>query len=36
MKHNKSFQRTSKTPRLFGHAFGIVAQKGAPLSKPLN
>jgi hypothetical protein len=31
-----SFQRTPNTARLFGHAFGIVSQKGAPHLGPLN
>lgn len=35
-KPNKSFQRTSKTPPFFGHAFGMIAQKPAPFPLPLN
>jgi hypothetical protein len=31
-----SFQRTPNTARLFGHAFGIFAQKATPCSAPLN
>jgi len=34
--HKKPFQRTPNTPRLSGHAFGIVAHKAAPYSVPLN
>lgn len=33
---NNAFQRTPNTPRLFANAFGIVSQKAAPHSMPLN
>ena len=36
LRHKKSFQRTPNTPILFGHAYGIVAQKASPCSAPLN
>jgi len=34
--HNKSFQRTPNTPRLFAHGFAIVAQTSTPYSAQLN
>ena len=34
--HNKSFQRTPITPRPAANAFGILSQRSAPRSAPLN